>query len=175
MMNKTTTCLFALAAAMLLTGCESPLNKAARAGDTARMQQLLDKGADINLRTLAYGRTPLLYAVANNNTNEVEWLLSRGADVNKPDLIGWTPLILAAFCNNPACVKILLEHGADINLRTIAIQDQPSKTAMDFARERGYTEIVQLLEAASQKGKTSATQLSVPTTLPPPAGSAAPF
>ena len=139
------------------------------------MQQLLDKGADINLRTFAHDRTPLLYAIANNNTNEVEWLLSRGADVNKSDSNGWTPLIFAAFCNYSACVKILLEHGANTNLRTIAIQDQPSKTAMDFARESGYTEIVQLLEAASRKGGTSATQLSVPTTLPPPAGSAAPF
>jgi hypothetical protein len=171
--NKTTTCLFLLAAAMLLTGCESPLNKAALAGNTAKIQQLLDNGADINKRTLAYSRTPLLYAAETGNTNVVELLLSKGANINAPDAIGYTALMLATVRGHAECVKVLLAHGANIDQRTVALsQDLPSLTALDLAIKSGHPEIEQLIKAASRKG---ATQSSVPTTLPPPAESASPF
>jgi ankyrin repeat protein len=100
--NKTTTCLFLLAAAMLLTGCESPLNKAALAGNTAKIQQLLDNGADINKRTLAYSRTPLLYAAETGNTNVVELLLSKGVQTSmRSDAMGYTALDVEATVRGP--------------------------------------------------------------------------
>ena len=179
-MNKATTFLFALAAAMLLTGCESPLNKAAQCGDTARVQQLLDKGVDVNARSEAWGRLPLICAARDNKTNVVEQLLSKGADINAKDCEGWTALALASYRGHAECVKVLLEHGANTEIGTTAgifyDANQPVKTALDLAREQGHAEIVKMIEVASRTGATKeAAQTPAPTTLTPPAESAAPF
>jgi ankyrin repeat protein len=175
-MNKTTTCLIALAAAMLLTGCESPLNQAAQRGDTTRVQQLLDKGADINAKS--NGRTPLMWAAQNGNTIVLEQLLSKGANINATGIFGWTALILAAQQGHTDCVKVLLQHGANMDQRTDSLPGMTSQNALEWARSGGHTRTVQLLEAASQNGGMAAkdaVQPAVPTTLPPPTDSAAPF
>jgi len=179
-MNKTTTCLFALAAAMLLTGCESTLNKAAERGDAAHVQQLLDKGENVNSRSVNWGRLPLICAAKYGNTAVVEQLLSKGADINAKDCEGWTALALASYRGHAECVKVLLEHGANTEIGTTAgifyDANQPVKTALDLAREQGHAEIVKMIEAASRRGATKeAAQTPAPTTLTPPAESAAPF
>ena len=175
------TYVFALAAAMLLTGCESPLNKAAQRGDTARVQQLLDKGVDVNARSGVWaGRLPLICAARDNKTNVVEQLLSKGADINAKDYEGWTALALTSYLGHAECVKLLLEHGANTEIGTTAgifyDANQPVKTALDLAREQGHAEIIIMIEAASRTGATKeAAQTPDPTTLTPPAESAAPF
>jgi uncharacterized protein len=164
-MNKALACFGALAAAMLLTGCESTINKAAERGDAARVQQLLDQGADIDKRTFAYGLTPLISAAGAGNTNVVALLLSKGANPNAPSAIGWTALMAAAWNGHAECVRMLLEHGADVTRRTVASPDQPACTALDLARKSGHAEIVQLLEAAAKNG-TPTTTAAQPTMLP---------
>ena len=156
-MNKTTTCLVALAAAMLLTGCQSPLNRAAMRGDTTQVQRWLDKGVDVNSTTLGY--TALMCAANTGKTIVVEQLLNKGADINATGVYGWTALSLAASCGHADCVKVLLEHGANIDPRTINGQ-----TALDLARARGYTEIVKLIKAASPKGTSK--EAAQPSMLP---------
>jgi ankyrin repeat protein len=144
-MSKTTTCLFVLAAAMLLTGCMSPLNQAALRGDTTQIQRLLDKGVDVNSTGLGY--TALMCAANTGKTNVVEQLLCKGADINAVGAYSWTALSLAASCGQTECVKVLLEHGANIDPK-----NYNGQTAVDLARAKGYTKIVKLISAVSRKG-----------------------
>lgn len=60
---------------------EPDLVAAARAGDAAKVRQLLDSGANINLRGHR-GMTPLMAAAAMGRTATVQLLLARGADAN---------------------------------------------------------------------------------------------
>jgi ankyrin repeat protein len=158
-MSKTTTCLFLLAAAMLLTGCESPLNvtlnHAAQTGDTAQVQQMLDKGADVNKEVLPYSFTPLMCAAWYGNTNVVELLLSKGVNINAQNKMGWTALMEAAFAGRTECVKVLLAHNAGLDER-----NDRNQTALDLARAGGQPKVARLIEAASQTGGASATQPS---------------
>ena len=177
-MNKITTGLCSLTVALLLTGCVviPPLHEAAGRGDTATVRQLLDQGTDVNAKA-AGNWTALMSAAAEGRTETVELLLHRGADVNATsDVVGWTALLSAAQQGHTGCVQVLLAHGADINQRTRPIATLPSHNALEFARENGHPEIVQLVQAASRNGNSSTLQPSaVPATLPPPAGAAAPF
>jgi ankyrin repeat protein len=176
-MNKTTTCLFSLAAAMLLTGCIAipPLHQAAERGDTAQVQQLLDQGTDVNAKS-AGNMTALMCAAGQGRVETVELLLNKGADVNAAsDFVGWTALLEASYGGHTECVKVLLAHGANIDQRTIPISTLPSHNALEFARENNHPDIVQLIQAASRNGNGSTPQPSVPTALPPPAESSAPF
>ena len=161
------TCLFSLAAAMLLTGCIAvpPLHEAAGRGDTAKVQLLLDQGTDVNAKS-AGNMTALMCAAGQGHTGTVELLLNKGADVNvTSDFVGWTALLEASYGGHTECVKVLLAHGANINQRTIPIATLASHNALEFARENGHPEIVQLIEAASRKG-TATVEAAEPPLLP---------
>jgi ankyrin repeat protein len=57
-----------------------------------------------------------------------------------------TPLINAVRYRNEECpeiIQILLQAGANPKVR-----DAAGKTALDYAKEKGYTTIIQLLEEA---------------------------
>src|SRR2546426_380924 len=57
---------------------------AARRGDRARVQQLLDAGVDVNARA-RYDVTALAFAANNGHLDVVRLLVERGADINVPD------------------------------------------------------------------------------------------
>ena len=67
---------------------------AAREGDLASAQALVDGGANVNQQTEG-GWTPLLTAVNNRNYRLAKFLLERGADPNITNRNGWSPLYLA--------------------------------------------------------------------------------
>jgi hypothetical protein len=67
------------------------LQSASAAGDLAQATLLLDQGAAVDARD-TLGRTPLLFAVAQNRIEVVRLLLARGADPNAADNAGLTPL-----------------------------------------------------------------------------------
>ena len=67
---------------------------AAREGDLASAQALVDGGANVNQQTEG-GWTPLLTAVNNRNYRLAKFLLERGADPNTTNRNGWSPLYLA--------------------------------------------------------------------------------
>jgi len=167
-MNKTTAGLISLVAVMLLTGCVvvPPLLEAAGRGDTAKVQQLLDQGTDVNARA-AGNMTALISAAAEGRTETVELLLNQGADVNATsDIVGWTALLAAAQQGHTGCVRVLLAHGANINQRTSPISTLASHNALEFAREGGHTEMVQLIQAASRKGAATTVDAAPPPLLP---------
>ena len=80
--------------------CVAPLHVACTgySQNLALVKTLVKLGADVNLKTLCCGETPLHLAVASYGTDEavdiVRFLISRGAKVNAVDACGNTPLSL---------------------------------------------------------------------------------
>ena len=88
---------------------------------------LLNRGADPNIRTGATARfpdrTPLYEAVLQTDRSMVKLLLEHGADpdartTNAEEFPGRTPLFEAVLIGNRRIARLLLEHGADPNIPT---------------------------------------------------------
>lgn len=110
------------------------------------VQLLLDSGADVNAKTVD-GRMPLLEAAAGDHQLNgpkwylLPWYLLRGLLLG-PDWGPWYP----PGARKSEVVKMLLEKGADINAK-----DARGRTPLQRARERGATEIADLLKAHGAK------------------------
>ena len=127
-------------------GGHTKLMRAALEGQTETVKTLLESAADVNEKD-DEGRTALMFAVTNMHTDSAKALLEHGAEVNVTANDGSTALMLAASCGDSGIVQDLLNKGADISAKFT----QTGKTALKLAREKDYTEIVQLLEAAGAK------------------------
>ncbi len=83
--------------------------------DTAKIEQLLLSGVDINTQDKTSGTTVLMIASSYYYyDNIVEYLISNGADVNLKDNEGKTALLWAS-SNSLPNAKILLANGAKVN------------------------------------------------------------
>jgi ankyrin repeat protein len=107
------------------------------------LEQLKLKNFDINAPIDYYEETALHHACGLLNCASLtKALLAHGANVDAQNSInGETPLHYAAGCGHSAIVKILLEYGAHRNKETYT-----NKTPADFAREKGYEEIANLID-----------------------------
>ena len=112
---------------------------AIRNGNAQVIENLLDKGADINGRD-SEGNTPLILASFYASPGCVEILIERGADVNSANKVGVTPLIRAA--TNFEKSRLLLAAGAKVQVRTTNLANTPLLLA---ARRPGNSRTVQLL------------------------------
>jgi len=92
------------------------LADAAVRGDTARMDELLKQGADVNGKG-APCATPLEWAYINNSLVGIRALLQAGADPARSDHHGYTIVHWAATIEDPRMLDGLLEIGLDPNLR----------------------------------------------------------
>ncbi|TGM45641.1 ankyrin repeat domain-containing protein [Leptospira vanthielii] len=101
-----------------LTNCATPIIKAIDANDTAKIQEELDKGADINEYKVFY-YTPIVRAVLAGNQKMTEYLISKGADPNGRGSGKWGPnrliptIYIAATLGDVDMVKLLLSNGAN--------------------------------------------------------------
>ncbi len=91
---------------------DARLARAIRANDTAGAQFALARKANPN-RRLAFGATPLGWAVNTQNPAMVALLLEKGATPNTADLDGVTPLALACELGDAKIVGMLLSAHAD--------------------------------------------------------------
>lgn len=124
----------------------NPLYEAARNGNVAIVNLLIDYGAVLQMRTY----NALSGAVQYNHKEVVKLLLDHGADVNGSSkqsdykgpgvIIGSTPLRLAAMKGNLDIMKLLLEHGAIVDASR-----QSGRTALHWASLKGHPDIVKLL------------------------------
>jgi len=115
---------------------------AAWKGDTAIVNALLQKGAEVNAKN-KYGLTALIRAVAKGHTSIVKTLLQKGAVVNvKDNIVGMTPLLSATLHDDTTIMQILLANGANVSA-----QDNGGNTALMDAVIDGHMVAVQVLLA----------------------------
>ncbi|EXJ87270.1 hypothetical protein A1O3_04229 [Capronia epimyces CBS 606.96] len=110
------------------------------------IQQLLDRGADTNLRR-RHGESVLEEACKVGDLKLVRYLVQRGADVNLPagPKYGFTALQAASFYGHIDVVEFLLGRGADVNAPA---GGRYGLTALQAAAMQGCVRIAQLLIAA---------------------------
>src|ERR1043166_5230397 len=132
-----------MSAAANQEGGHTQLMRAALAGDLKTVKMLLKSGADPNDRN-DEGRTALMFAAINRETSCAKELLRYGAEVNVVANDGGTALLLAASEGDTGLVEILLRKGADVSAKF----HKTKSTALKLAKEHGYDEIADLLQAA---------------------------
>ena len=112
----------------------SALSAAAAEGQSNTIRLLVRTGkADVNIADLS-GRTPIFYAVEQNQEDALRTLLSLGANVNAQDHNGVTALMRASAKNRQDCVNILLKQkGVDPNLKDF--QDRTAIIYSVYAEE----------------------------------------
>lgn len=115
----------------------APIHEAALAGDTQRVQQLLDEGVDVN--AVDDVGTALQWALFANQIEMAYLLLGAGADPNIEGPTG-PPLQMAVASGNIEIVRSLLEHGADPNMGN-------RSTPLITAAMKGGLEIIKILLA----------------------------
>jgi ankyrin repeat protein len=94
-------------------GADDVLPQAIRDNDIAAAQTALAQHADPN-QPLAFGATPLAWAVNTQNPAMVDLLLAHGAKPNTADADGVTPLSLACELGDAGIVAHILDAKADV-------------------------------------------------------------
>ncbi|EHK16897.1 uncharacterized protein TRIVIDRAFT_162206 [Trichoderma virens Gv29-8] len=151
----------------------TPLFTATWQDSESVMQLLLDRGADVSARN-EDGQTPIFNTCAFGNVELVKLLLDAGADIDVMDEEGRTPLFFAAALGHREVVSLLLQRDIDVNLRDkkgrtalfsaigsgekdvvnlllgtnrvdIYQADEHGTMPIDWAKERGNRDIIQLL------------------------------
>jgi ankyrin repeat protein len=125
------------------------LHAAALSGDASVVKLLLDRGAEPNvsyeITNPTYDlQTPATLAAWLGFDQILKQLLDKGADVNtQGGSFERTALLYAATTGNEDSMRLLLGRGADVNAR-----DWAGHTPLWWAKRRGKTPIVKLLEQA---------------------------
>lgn len=128
------------------------LHAAAVSGDATLVGLLLDRGADPSAKAVLAEpaddiSTPLLTAAQRGDDAVGQRLLEKGADVNvQGGQFARNPLLCAATTRSQETIKLLLAKGAKVD-----VQDWAGRSPLDWARTRGRTAVVKLLEAAGAK------------------------
>lgn len=120
------------------------LSAAAAEGRDSTIRLLVKTGhADVNLSDLS-GRTPIFYAVEQDQPAALRALIALGADVNAQDNTGVTPLMRATAKDRQECVQILLRT------KTINpdLKDRQGRTAVTYSAYAPGTESAKALIAA---------------------------
>jgi ankyrin repeat protein len=126
-----------------VTVADTPLHRAARIGDVAKIRSLIEDGADVNVKT-SYGETPLFKAAQAGHREAVELLLASGADVNAASGMSCAALFIAIARGHKDIAQILIENGADVNAKT----GKGGFTPLHEAAGKGRRDLVELLIAA---------------------------
>ncbi|XP_068602763.1 BRCA1-associated RING domain protein 1 [Brachionichthys hirsutus] len=115
---------------------ETHLHVAAIKGDVETVKELLDQGADPNMKDHA-GWTPLHEACNLGHLAVVEVLVSRGALLNTPGYENDSPLHDAVRNGHTAIVKLLLELGASQNVLNLNGK-RPADYAVSLEMQKSF-------------------------------------
>jgi ankyrin repeat protein len=123
------------------------LIKAIKSGDTAKVQDAIRAGADVNAKGES-GDTPLGRAAGQGRAETVKALIKAGADIHWEAPRGQTALNVAAYEGHSEIVRILIDAGADVNA-TIKSKKAPKRfqgaTPLLLAAERSHIETIRAL------------------------------
>lgn len=123
---------------------EKDFIKAIRGDNPSLIQEMLEKGMDVNIIDY-FGRTALILAMKKGHKEIVNRLVESTPNINIIDNFGNTALIRASRRGYTEIVKLLIEAKADIN-----IKDKNGRTALMIASIWGHEKVVkQLLDAKS--------------------------
>ena len=137
---------------------ETPLMRAARAGQVDAVRVLADAGADIDAQENWNGQSALMWAGAEGHVPVVETLIALGADIRARSNSGATPLLFAVRQGSIGAVRALLAAGADVN------EARPDgATPLLVAVVNGHEDLVDLLlaEGADPNAEGGSTRLTV--------------
>lgn len=149
----------------------SPLHRAVQSGVLEMVRQLVEAGADVDLRERRWNGTPMSWAVVLGKPEVADFLAPLSHDVRPlayqgrlerlkavlreqperalvdlPGDNGATPLFSLPDDEEVAleAVRIFLAHGVDP-----AVRNPKGQTAADLARLNGQDEVAELIEAAT--------------------------
>ena len=124
---------------------------AAVADDEATLRLLLSLGASAKQVTSRYDGTALIAAAHLGHDGVVRQLIAAGAPLDHVNNLHWTALIESIVLGDggprhQATLAALLQAGA-----SHALTDRQGTTPLQLARQRGYADMVRMLEAAGAR------------------------
>ncbi|XP_051264945.1 kinase D-interacting substrate of 220 kDa B isoform X3 [Dicentrarchus labrax] len=119
---------------------QTPLMLAAEQGSLEIIQELIRRGANVNLDDVDCW-SALICAAKEGHVEVVKELLENSAYIEHRDMGGWTALMWAAYKGREEVTELLLEHGANPN----TTGQQYSVYPIIWAAGRGHADIVKLL------------------------------
>jgi uncharacterized protein len=125
---------------------DSPYLYAGAEGRIEILKMTLAAGADLKA-TNRYGGTALIPAAHHGHPEAVKILLATTIDKDHINKLGWTALLEAVILGDGGpthsdILRLLVEAGANVN-----IADRDGVTPLRHARRRGFSAMVQILEA----------------------------
>jgi uncharacterized protein len=122
---------------------------AAVANDLPTLALALELGCSARNITSRYDGTALIAAAHLGHVEVVRTLIRAGAPLDHVNNLGWTALIESIVlgdgaARHTATLKALVDAGANV-----AIADRSGTTPLALARDRGYAQMVAILEQAS--------------------------
>jgi 26S proteasome non-ATPase regulatory subunit 10 len=122
----------------------SALHVASSKGDLEMVRQLIENGADVNLKT-NNGVTPVHLAVSHDDADVVKYLIDHNGSVRTKDNLDRTALQRAAAAGFEDIVSVLIAAKAPVSAT-----DSYGWTALHHACAEGHAEIaVQLIKAGA--------------------------
>jgi ankyrin repeat protein len=121
------------------------------ADDEETLRVLLQLGASAKQVTSRYDGTALIAAAHLGHDGVVRQLIAAGAPLDHVNNLHWTALIESIVLGNggprhQATLQALLQAGA-----SQALSDRQGNTPLQLARQRGFGEMVRMLEAAAAR------------------------
>ena len=124
---------------------------AAVANDIDMLKLALAGGANARAITSPYDGTALIAAAHLGHVEVVRMLIAAHAPLDHVNNLGWTALIESIVLGNGGrnhtdTLDALVKAGANVNLA-----DRQGVTPLGLARQRGYAEMMRILEAAGAR------------------------